>query len=636
MTFEQPVAPRARVTITYAPPGPSAPGSEVELPLRILMVGDYTQRPDPRALDERRPVAVDTDSFARVLADHALTLDLTVPDRLSPHAGSHTRVSLSFKRLQDFAPEGVARQVPAMRELLELRVALSAIKGPLGPVPSFTKRIKSVLNSKECRQRLRREMGLDGVAAPPPEAGEALVGELLLEAHIAPEAEGYDVARRGLEAVLAAAMTPKYEEMRVSKSLVDEMIAELDARLSAQVNEVLHHPAFQRLEAAWRTLRFVVDRVDFRENIALEVLHCSKDDLLLDFEDSPDLPRSGLYKVVYGAVFGVFDAAPYGLIVADHEFGPSPRDLWLLRRCGAVAAAAHAPFLAAASPAMIGASSWSALPEGCDLGAVFDGPGHASWRAFRASDEARYVGLCLPRFALRLPYGNATIPVKAFNFEEDVDGRDERYLWGSAAAALATRAADSFAKYRWCANIVGAEDGRVDGLPLHRYEVADEIQSRASTERSLSARCERALSEAGFIGLSYRDDIASEAPSQNAASACFFSARCCFDGEAQLPYLFVVARFAHYVKALHRACYVVTGPDPADLQRVLHAWLQQYVAPVDPSPGLYARRPLFGASIAVEWNRELSGTYRFHLHVRPHFASAGAPLSLSLVGGLDV
>jgi type VI secretion system protein ImpC len=513
-----------------------------------------------------------------------------------------------------------------MRALLELRTALNAIKGPLGPVPSFKKMMVTALADEGSRRRLRREMGLDG-EAPPAEADGSLIDAFLREAHIGPTFEGYATCRQGLEAFLAAMMTPPFAGGRLDKNVADALIADLDQRLSAQVNEVLHHPAFQRLEAAWRTLKFVVDRADFRENIRLEVLDCSKADLQIDFEDAPVVSRSGLYEHVYGAPYGASDGVPYGLIVADYTFGPTAEDVWLLTRCAAVAAAAHAPLLTGASPAMVGETSWG--PGGDDLRRHFEAPAYARWQNFRDSGDARYVGLCLPRFLLRLPYGSCTVPVKSFNFEEDVVGRRERYLWGNAAAALAARAADSFAKYRWCTHIVGRRDGLVEGLPLHEYELEGEVCDACPVELRLTERQAHALSEEGFIGLTWLQDTGQAHFLTGEAAAR------CEHLDAQLTYLFVVTRLAQHLKVLHRQ-HGGRGLDASESRHVLQAWLSQYVSPADdPAPAVRSRRPLREASVTVEALREPPGACRFDLRVRPHFEPSGEPFTLSLVGKLD-
>jgi type VI secretion system protein ImpC len=277
------------------------------------------------------------------------------------------------------------------------------------------------------------------------ELGEgSLLDQILSETKLAPGDESYEVAKRGIGAFIAEMLAPNRSGERVDKSVVDQMISEIDKRISAQINEILHHPKVQALESAWRGLKYLIDKVDFRENIRVEVMNCSKEDLLQDFEDSPEVVKSGLYRTVYSNEYGTFGGKPFGLMVSNYDFGPGPQDMALLSKVASVAAMAHTPFIANAAPQMFGTDKFDDLPKLRDLQSIFEGPQYARWQAFRESEDARYVGLTLPRFLLRLPYGQNTVPTKAFNFEEDVVGKHDSYLWGnSASIAFATRVADS-------------------------------------------------------------------------------------------------------------------------------------------------------------------------------------------------
>ncbi|WP_426753322.1 type VI secretion system contractile sheath large subunit [Myxococcus sp. Y35] len=477
------------------------------------------------------------------------------------------------------------------------------------------------------------------------DASLSLLDEILSEAKLKPKDEGYDVAKRGVQAFITEMLAPNRAEERVDKALVDAMIAEIDKRLSAQVNEILHAKEFQKLESSWRSLKFMVDRTDFRENIRVEMLNVSKEDLQKDFEDAPEVTKSGLYKLVYSNEYGVFGGKPYGIINANYDFNVGPQDMELLRKCASVAAMAHAPFIGNASPEVFGEQSFLKLPDLKDLKSLFEGPQYARWHSFRESEDSRYVGLALPRFLLRLPYGEKTVPVKAFNFTEDVVGHHERYLWGHASVALTSRVADSFAKFRWSPNIIGPQSGgAVENLPLHQYEAMGEIQTKIPTEVMLTERREFELSEEGFIGLVFRKD------SDNAA---FFSANSTQkpkffgntpEGKAaetnyrlgtQLPYMFIMTRLAHYIKVLQRE-QIGSWKEKADLERELNQWLSQYISDMeDPAPAVRSRRPLRAARVLVEDVDGQPGWYRCSLQVRPHFKYMGASFTLSLVGKLD-
>jgi type VI secretion system protein ImpC len=475
--------------------------------------------------------------------------------------------------------------------------------------------------------------------------GSSLLEEILAETKMNPNDEGYDIARKGVQAFISELVAPKREGEKVDKAFVDALIAEIDQKLSRQIDQILHHPTFQKLESAWRGLKFVIDRCDFRENIKVEMLNCSKEDLLADFEDAPEVPKSGLYKLVYSAEFGQFGGKPVGAIISNYEFGPGPQDIALLQKCAAVAAMSHAPFLASAGPQFFGLKDYLGLPNLKDLKSLFEGPQYTKYNAFRESEDARYVGLVMPRFLLRLPFGPNTVPLKAFNYEEDVVGQHDAYCWGNATYAFATRLADSFAKYRWCPNIIGPQaGGTVENLPLHQYEAMGEVQTKIPTEIMLAERREFELSEEGFIGLTFRKD---------SDNACFFSAnsvqKAKFFGQSeegraaemnyrlgtQLPYMLIMCRIAHYLKVLQRE-QLGSWKERVELERELNEWIGQYVADQDMvSATIRGRRPLRQAKIIVTEVPGNAGWYKVDMQVRPHFKYMGAFFTLSLVGKLD-
>ena len=483
--------------------------------------------------------------------------------------------------------------------------------------------------------------------SPEEQTAEApsLLDDIVTATRLKPKDEGYSLAKRGVEALIAQLVEPGREVEKVSKATVDEMIAEIDKKLSLQVDAILHHPDFQKLESAWSSLKFLVDKTDFRENVRLELLNASKEDLLEDFEDAPEITKSGLYKTFYTAEYGQFGGKPYGNIIANYEFGPGPQDIKLLQHVASVSAMAHAPFIAAAGPEFFGLDDFNGLPNMKDLRSIFEGPQYIKWQSFRESEDARYVALTLPRFLLRLPYGPDTKPVKAFNYEEDVSASHEYYLWGNTAFAFASRITDSFAKYRWCTNIIGPlGGGAVEDLPVHQFASMGAIQTKIPTEVLISDRREFELAEEGFISLAMR---------KGSDNACFFSANSAqkpknfgispegkeaelnYKLGTQLPYMFVANRLAHYLKVIQRE-NIGSWKERTDLDRELNAWIRQYVADQDnPSAETRSRRPLRQAQITVEDVEGEPGWYRVGLKVRPHFKYMGAYFTLSLVGKLD-
>jgi type VI secretion system protein ImpC len=458
----------------------------------------------------------------------------------------------------------------------------------------------------------------------------SLVDALLGEARVTPESPGFDVAKRGLSALLTQLLVSGTDAEVGVRVSADVLLAAIDEKISRQVDAVLHHVDFRRLESGWRGLRFTVDRTDFDSNCKIELLNVSKEDLVADFQDAPEITKSGLYKIVYTAEYGTFGGRPYGAILADYEFGPRPQDLRLLTDCAAIAAMAHAPFLAAAAPQFFEGRDYSAVPNLHDLRAVFEGPAYMKWRTFRDTPDARYVGLLLPRFLLRSPHDPLGHPTRAFNHEENVDSDEEAHCWGNAIYVFATRLADSFARFGWCLNILGSQAGGLEsGFP---------------TDVIISERREFELSNEGFIPLTFQ---------RHDGRACFLSAHSvqkprtfgqskeARDAElnyrlgTQLPYLFVVCRIAHYLKVLQRE-QIGTWKTPLDLENQLNDWIGQYVADMDAvSPVVRNQRPLRQAQIRVEDVPGKAGWYRIDLKLRLHFKYMGAAFTLNLVGKLD-
>lgn len=477
-------------------------------------------------------------------------------------------------------------------------------------------------------------------------AGEtSLLDTILQETKLKPSEEGYSIAKRGVEAFIAELLTPDRKGAKVHQTVINDMIAEIDRKLSSQVDAIMHHPTFQKIESAWRGLKFAVDRTNFRENIKFELLNVSKEDLLNDFEDAPEITKSGLYKLVYTAEYGTFGGKPVGAMIANYDFGPGPQDVKLLQYAASVGAMAHAPFIAAAGPQFFGQESFLGLPNLKDLKSIFEGPQYIKWNSFRESEDARYVGLTLPRFLLRLPYHPENNPVKAFTYTEDVSKSHESYLWGNTAFAFATRITDSFAKYRWCPNVIGpTSGGAVEDLPVHTFESMGALETKIPTEVLISERREFELAEEGFIGLAMR---------KGSDNACFFSANSCqkpkYYGQSkegkeaetnyklgtQLPYMMIMNRMAHYLKVLQRE-QIGSWKERVDLEKELNKWIGQYVSDQDVvDPAVRGRRPLRQAEITVSDVEGDPGWYKVDMKVRPHFKYMGSFFTLSLVGKLD-
>ncbi|WP_340608921.1 type VI secretion system contractile sheath large subunit [Xenorhabdus bharatensis] len=425
---------------------------------------------------------------------------------------------------------------------------------------------------------------------------------------------------------------------RLDKTLLDYHIAELDQQISHQLDVVMHHPEFQKVESAWRGLKFLVDRTDFRQNVKIEVLDVAKDDLRQDFEDSPEIIQSGLYHHTYIQEYDTPGGEPIAAIISDFEFNRSPQDVALLRNIAKVSASAHMPFIGSVGPAFFGKETMEEVAAIKDIGNYFDRAEYLKWKAFRDSDDARYIGLTMPRVLGRLPYGPDTIPVRNFNYVEQVKGPDhEKYLWTNATFAFAANMVKSFINNGWCVQIRGPQaGGAVKDLPIHLYDLGTGSQVKIPSEVMIPETREFEFSNLGFIPLSYY---------KNRDYACFFSANssqkpALYDTadatansriNSRLPYIFLLSRIAHYLKLIQRE-NIGTTKDRRLLELELNNWVRGLVTEMtDPSDDLQASHPLRDAKVVVEDIDDNPGFFRVKLYAVPHFQVEGMDINLSLV-----
>ncbi|MBL7977083.1 MAG: type VI secretion system contractile sheath large subunit [Bacteroidetes Order II. Incertae sedis bacterium] len=458
--------------------------------------------------------------------------------------------------------------------------------------------------------------------------------------------EGDQLANQSKNEMMAAALSVFVDTVaaldtpldRLDKHFIDAMVASIDQKISQQLDAVMHHPTFQKMESSWRGLKFMVDRIDFRKNVKVEILDVDKDELAESFEDSPELIQSPLYKHIYTDAYDQPGATPYATIVSNFEFDSSAKDVNLLTNMSKVAASAHCPFLGSIGPKFFGKSSmeeWKKIP---DLGAYMETSDYIKWNAFRATDDSRYVGLTMPRFMARLPYGDDN-PVKAFNYQENVKGSDhDKYLWANATFAMATNMAKAFMADGWSVQIRGPEaGGKVEDLPVHLYDVGKGKQLKTPTEVPISETLEFQCANLGFIPLSHY---------QNRDFACFFSANSAqkakiYDDEfatansrinSRLPYIFLASRISHYLKVMQRE-NIGSTKSRVVIEEELNRWLKSLVTEMsNPSPAVIARYPLKGAQVTVSEVGDNPGFYRVETMIMPHFQIEGMDINLSLVG----
>ncbi|MFB3829127.1 MAG: type VI secretion system contractile sheath large subunit [Bryobacteraceae bacterium] len=449
---------------------------------------------------------------------------------------------------------------------------------------------------------------------------------------------GKNLVKEFVAQVLEGAMTVSKD----AEAMINARIAQIDHLLSIQLNEILHNQAFQKLEGSWRGLRYLMDQSETSDRLKIKVLNASKKELLRDLQRAPEFDQSAMFKKVYEEEFGIFGGAPFAALVGDYEFGRGPEDMELLEKVSQVAAAAHAPFLAAAAPDMFNMDTFTTLDAPRDMGKIFDTTEYAKWKSFRQSEDSRYVGLCLPHVLMRLPYGKDTKTIDAFNYEEGVDGTDHsKYLWGNAAYALGARLTNSFALYGWCAAIRGVEGGGlVEGLPTHTFTTDEgDVALKCPTESPITDRREKELADLGFIPLVH---------CKGTDYAAFFSVQSAqkpkvYDKEAatanarisaQLPYILAVSRFAHYMKSIMRD-KIGSFMSRVECERFLNQWIMQYVTEDDSaSAHTKAQYPLREARVDVAEVPGKPGVYRAVAFLRPHFQLDELTLSMRLVAEL--
>jgi type VI secretion system protein ImpC len=471
---------------------------------------------------------------------------------------------------------------------------------------------------------------------------ESLLERIIDEGRIGRDDEQREQSRKQITTLVEEVMKGTVRVSKDIEATINARIADIDELLSRQLNEIMHASEFQRLEASWRGLHYLVHQSETSTMLKIRVFNVSKTDLLKDLERASEFDQSALFKKVYEEEYGMFGGAPFGALIGDYEFGRHPQDMALLDQISHVAAAAHAPFIAAASPQLYNLESFTDLGAPRDLAKIFDTVEYVKWKSFRESEDSRYVGLTLPHILLRLPYGPETVPVEAFNFKEDVDGKDHsKYLWGNASYAFATRLTEAFAKYSWCAAIRGVEGGGlVEGLPTHTFMTDDgEVALKCPTEIAITDRREKELSDLGFIPLVHckGTDYAAFFGAQSSQKAKKYdtdSANANARLSTQLQYILATSRFAHYLKAIMRD-KIGSFMTRQNCQDYLNRWITNYVLLDDnASQTAKAQYPLREARVDVSEVRGKPGVYRAVAFLKPHFQLDELTVSLRLVAEL--
>lgn len=645
-----------------------------ELPLVVGILADLSGKPDtpPAKLVERRFVDIDRDNFNEILSSISPRATLQVDNTISGD-DSKLNVELRFNHIEDFDPVNLVKQVVPLRRLFEARQRLRDLLTKLDGNDDLDQLLQDVVANTEGLQEIKaarpeaeaapagdseprptsRPDPLPGEAAMPKssaaeQSGESstqtlsLLDEIIAKGRMAHDDSQQDYARD----MLAEFATQVLDEgMAVDKdtvAMINDRISQIDALISDQLNQIIHHPELQKLEASWRGLHQLVSNTETSARLKLRLLNVGKNELQNDLEKAVEFDQSALLKKIYEEEYGTFGGHPFSLLIGDFTFGRHPQDIGLLEKLSNVAAAAHAPFIAAASPRLFDMNSFTELAVPRDLTKIFESLELIKWRAFRESEDSRYVSLVLPNFLLRLPYGPETRPVEGMNYVEDVNGTDHsKYLWGNAAWVLAQRITEAFAKYGWCAAIRGAEGGgAVEGLPAHTFRTSSgDLSLKCPTEVAITDRREKELNDLGFISLCHKknSDVAVFFGGQTTNKARLYNtneANANARLSAMLPYVLAASRFAHYLKVIMRD-KVGSFMTRDNVQTYLNNWIADYVLINDNAPQeIKAQYPLREARVDVSEVAGKPGAYRATVFLRPHFQLEELSASIRLVANL--
>jgi type VI secretion system protein ImpC len=585
-----------------------------QLPFVLGVLADLSGHPIeplPR-LRDRKFVQLDADNFDDYLAVIAPRLALSVDDRLSGE-GAKLQVEVRFRQMTDFAPLSVATQIPALNALISLRTQLNDLHARVHASSRLDDLIKDAA--------LARAGEADGTSP------DRIVEYIVAQGYFGRFAEDNERANHFLGTFFRELDEGRIALSPTTGAMLSERIATIDELLSAQLNEVFHHPEFQRLEASWRGLERLVRQTETSSSLKIRVLSLTKKELLRDLQRAPEFDQSGLFKKVYEEEYGVFGGEPFGALIADFAFSKGPEDVELLEKTSNVSAAAYAPFIGAASPELFNLESFRELSMPRDLAKIFDTTEYTRWKSFRGSEDARFVGLVLPRVLERLPYGRTGVAAEGFDYEEGVDGRDpEKYLWGNAVYAFAARLTEAFVRYGWCVSITGVEHGGLlRGLPL-QCVLSDDGDTivNCPTEIAITDRRRQELEGLGFVPLCYE---------KGTDRAVFFNAHSCqrphrYDRDdanaaaaasATLEYTFGVSRFVQYIRCIARD-KERPFQDRRELERYLQNWLADYILlDEDAEPQVKARYPLREGHVEVLEAAGQPGRFRVTAYLRPHF-----------------
>lgn len=583
----------------------------MELPFVVGVLAELSGQSDLPRLNERRFMSISRDNLDSALRSIEPKLCFSVENKLSDD--ERLCVNLQFQKMRDFEPLEIIRRVDPLWQLFQRRSHLYCLVTDLDSNPTLHGWLIKLIRNPS-----------DAIALGSQE-WDVIFDQIITEAELGLglDTEGELRAKENLNTFLAVAREASFRADADLVAQIETSIEKLDARLNEQLNQIMHAPEFQKLEASWRGLHYLVGKTNTSTNLTIRVLNVSKEELRKEFESAGDFHQSELFHKICNEAW----RTPYGCLLGDYEFGRHPHDVLLLKRISQCAALAHAPFVAAAHPSLLDIESFENLDHLRHLDSVFNQNNYIQWRLFRDSDDSRYVGLVLPHMLMRLPYSSKK--EVGYSFVENVnDGDHEKFLWGNAAYALGGCIVNAFAEHGWCAAIRGVDGGGlVDDLPQYMFcSVQGDELMKSPTEIDIFYRREAELANLGFISLIHR---------KRTAEAVFFSAPSCHkpitfgNTEAtvneqlwsQLPYVLVASRFAHYVKQIH--LHFNKGGEKEsneELESFLNRWILNYVTlSADATPFDKARYPLAEARVEVGASPNDLNARLATIYLKPHF-----------------
>ncbi|TQV87270.1 type VI secretion system contractile sheath large subunit [Aliikangiella coralliicola] len=649
-----------------------------ELPFIVGVLADLSGNPktDLPPIAQRKFVEIDRDNFNKVLASIEPRIVANVDNVLPGAESDKASVELLFNKIDDFYPTDIVKRTPLLQGLYQGRCHLRDMLAKMDGNDALIALTESIITDADKKTAIAGlfegdaeawgqvvKTDIEGKDGEPPTLEDILetVENETLKDMLNPEVGQMVLDINQIEYALqligqflkdiAADAESDGEGLDVA-ALINKSISEIDGNVTAQLNLIMHDPAFQKLEASWRGLHYLVMNTETGEKLKIRLLNISKKDLYKDLLKAVEFDQSALFKLVYEEEYGTYGGDPFSALVGDFEFGRHPDDIKLLELISGVAAAAHAPFVTAAYAKLFDLDSFGKLYNPRDLSKIFESAELIKWRSFRETEDSRYVTLTLPRVMLRLPYGEKYSPVEDMSFEENVMVLNEEgvstkrtdaklFLWGNPAYVLAQRITNAFAHFGWTAAIRGVEGGGlVEGLPSFVFETDDgELSLTCPTEVALTDRREKELNDLGFMPICH---------CKGTDKAAFFggqttnrpktyntdSANSNSRISAMLPYVLSASRFAHYIKVLMRE-KIGKFMTRSNVEDYLNTWIAQYILLDDTPPqDVKARYPLREARVEVSDVPGKPGSYRATVFLKPHFQLEELTTSIRLVAEL--